>query len=188
MAADANGQWRDPSGHPYPRGLRLEAPAHGTSGPAAHGVRRFRHAAENAPRDQAARRVAPCPCGQPAFSPRHSELIMDSTRSEQPLDTARPVLGTCPPTDDQEDQLVGAGPASVRTRGATVRPFPASRRLVTAAVRAGRRIVPMHGLLEVDVAEARRLLAAHDPPLSLTGFVVASGRPRSGRTSRGARL
>ncbi len=32
----------------------------------------------------------------------------------------------------------------------------------------------MHGLLEVDVAEARRLLAAHDPPLSLTGFVVAS--------------
>ncbi len=99
---------------------------------------------------------------------------MDSTRSEQPLDTARPVLGTCPPTDDQEDQLVGAGPASVRTRGATVRPFPASRRLVTAAVRAGRRIVPMHGLFDVDVTTARRVLAEHDPPLSLTAFVIAS--------------
>jgi pyruvate/2-oxoglutarate dehydrogenase complex dihydrolipoamide acyltransferase (E2) component len=32
----------------------------------------------------------------------------------------------------------------------------------------------MHGLLEVDVTEARRLLAEHDPPLSLTAFVVAS--------------
>ena len=45
---------------------------------------------------------------------------------------------------------------------------------MTAAVRAGRRIVPMHGLLDVDVTEARRLLARHDPPLSLTAFVVAS--------------
>jgi pyruvate/2-oxoglutarate dehydrogenase complex dihydrolipoamide acyltransferase (E2) component len=75
-----------------------------------------------------------------------------------------------------------AGPAQAlahrgcagRDRGVNVRPFPSTRRLVTAAVRAGRRIVPMHGLLEVDVAEARRLLAAHDPPLSLTAFVVAS--------------
>lgn len=32
----------------------------------------------------------------------------------------------------------------------------------------------MHGLLEVDVTEARRLLAGHDPPLSTTAFVVAS--------------
>ena len=59
-------------------------------------------------------------------------------------------------------------------RGVQVRPFPASRRLVTSAVRAGRRIVPMHGLLEVDVTEARRRLGEHDPPLSLTAFVVAS--------------
>ncbi len=73
----------------------------------------------------------------------------------------------------------GGGPAPVRGRGVTVRPFPASRRLVTAAVRAGRRIMPMHGLFEVDITAARRLLAEHDPPLSLTAFVIASlGRAR----------
>ncbi|MEO9220176.1 MAG: hypothetical protein ABI251_00075, partial [Mycobacteriaceae bacterium] len=65
-------------------------------------------------------------------------------------------------------------PASSRERGVTVRPFPSSRRLVTAAVRAGRRIVPMHGLFDVDITEAKRLLAEDDPPLSLTAFVVAS--------------
>lgn len=63
---------------------------------------------------------------------------------------------------------------TVRERGISVRAFPPRRRLVTAAVRAGRRIVPMHGLFEVDVTEARRLLTAADPPLSLTAFVVAS--------------
>lgn len=61
-----------------------------------------------------------------------------------------------------------------RARGVDVRPFPPSRRLVTAAVRAGRRIVPMHGLLDVDVTDARRLLADSSPPLSMTAFVVAS--------------
>jgi pyruvate/2-oxoglutarate dehydrogenase complex dihydrolipoamide acyltransferase (E2) component len=66
------------------------------------------------------------------------------------------------------------GPARYRERGVTVRPFPSSRRLVTAAVRTGRRIVPMHGLFEVDITTARRLLAQGDPPLSLTAFVVAS--------------
>jgi pyruvate/2-oxoglutarate dehydrogenase complex dihydrolipoamide acyltransferase (E2) component len=71
---------------------------------------------------------------------------------------------------------VSAGPAGQvrRGRGVDVRPFPSSRRLVTAAVRAGRRIMPMHGLLDVDVTAARGLLAAHDPPLSTTAFVVAS--------------
>jgi len=67
-----------------------------------------------------------------------------------------------------------AGPGPVRERGITVRPFPASRRLVTAAVRGGRRIVPMHGLFDVDITTARRLLAEVAPPLSLTAFVVAS--------------
>lgn len=62
----------------------------------------------------------------------------------------------------------------MRARGFEVYRFPPSRGLVTAAVRAGRRIVPMHGLLEVDVTEARRLLAEHDPPLSMTAFVVAA--------------
>jgi pyruvate/2-oxoglutarate dehydrogenase complex dihydrolipoamide acyltransferase (E2) component len=56
----------------------------------------------------------------------------------------------------------------------TVSPFPSSRRAVTAAVRAGRRIVPMHGLIDVDVSTARRLLAEHEPPLSVTAFVVAA--------------
>ena len=65
-------------------------------------------------------------------------------------------------------------PAPTRERGVVVRPFPSSRRLVTAAVRAGRRIVPMHGLFDVDVTTARRLLAWSDPPLSMTAFVVAS--------------
>src|SRR5664279_4148269 len=69
---------------------------------------------------------------------------------------------------------IGADPVPVRERGITVRPFPSSRRLVTAAVRAGRRIVPMHGLFEVDITTARRLLAEDTPPLSLTAFVVAS--------------
>jgi pyruvate/2-oxoglutarate dehydrogenase complex dihydrolipoamide acyltransferase (E2) component len=74
----------------------------------------------------------------------------------------------------EHDQLPGSGPAPLRARGVTVRPFPSSRRLVTAAVRAGRRIVPMHGLFDVDITKARRLLADSDPPLSLTAFVVAS--------------
>jgi pyruvate/2-oxoglutarate dehydrogenase complex dihydrolipoamide acyltransferase (E2) component len=63
---------------------------------------------------------------------------------------------------------------SLRERGATSQPFPSSRRLVTAAVRAGRRIVPMHGLLEVDVTVARQRLANSDPALSFTAFIVAS--------------
>src|ERR671921_2910197 len=61
-----------------------------------------------------------------------------------------------------------------RARGLQVLPFPPSRRAVTAAVRAGRRIVPMHGLLEVDVTDARRLLAGHQPPLSTTAFVIGA--------------
>jgi pyruvate/2-oxoglutarate dehydrogenase complex dihydrolipoamide acyltransferase (E2) component len=32
----------------------------------------------------------------------------------------------------------------------------------------------MHGLLEVDVTEARRLLGDHQPPLSMTAFVIAA--------------
>lgn len=72
------------------------------------------------------------------------------------------------------DQRFGASPAAIRERGVAVRPFPSSRRLVTAAVRAGRRIVPMHGLFDVDITPARALLAEVDPPLSLTAFIIAS--------------
>lgn len=61
-----------------------------------------------------------------------------------------------------------------RPRQVKVVPFPFDRRLVVAAGRAGRRMVPMHGLLQIDVTVANRLLASHDPPLSFTAFVVAS--------------
>ncbi|MGY1836984.1 2-oxo acid dehydrogenase subunit E2 [Blastococcus sp. SYSU DS0510] len=61
-----------------------------------------------------------------------------------------------------------------RFRGVDVRPFPSSRRAVTAAVRAGRRIFPMHGLLDVDVTQVRRLLTSYEPPLSMTAYVVAA--------------
>jgi pyruvate/2-oxoglutarate dehydrogenase complex dihydrolipoamide acyltransferase (E2) component len=60
-----------------------------------------------------------------------------------------------------------------RERGVTSRPFPSRRRLVTAAVRAGRRIVPMIGLFQVDLTTARAALSESDPPLSLTAYVVA---------------
>jgi pyruvate/2-oxoglutarate dehydrogenase complex dihydrolipoamide acyltransferase (E2) component len=57
----------------------------------------------------------------------------------------------------------------MRDRRVTVSRFPASRRIVVEAMRAGRRTSPMYGLLELDVTEARR----HCPPLSFTAFVVA---------------
>jgi pyruvate/2-oxoglutarate dehydrogenase complex dihydrolipoamide acyltransferase (E2) component len=105
------------------------------------------------------------------------EVVLPEERGELHEATGPAVM--CPPdaTDRagrEHDQLLCAGPAPVRERGATVRPFPSSRRLVTAAVRAGRRIVPMHGLFDVDITTARRLLAEDDPPLSLTAFVIAS--------------
>ncbi len=65
------------------------------------------------------------------------------------------------------------GMVTTRKRGTVSRPFPPSRRLVTAAVRAGRRIAPMIGLFQVDITTARRLLAEIEPPLSLTAYVVA---------------
>jgi pyruvate/2-oxoglutarate dehydrogenase complex dihydrolipoamide acyltransferase (E2) component len=61
-----------------------------------------------------------------------------------------------------------------QNRGVEVRPFPSRRRLVTGAMRAGRRMTPMHGLIEVDVTDASKLLAEHGPGLSFTAFVVAS--------------
>ena len=54
--------------------------------------------------------------------------------------------------------------AAGRPRRVQVRPFPSNRRVVTVAMRAGRRKVPMYGLAEVEVTTANRLLAGHDPP------------------------
>jgi pyruvate/2-oxoglutarate dehydrogenase complex dihydrolipoamide acyltransferase (E2) component len=64
--------------------------------------------------------------------------------------------------------------AAERPRQVEARPFPSDRRLVTAAMRAGRRRMPMYGLIDVDVTAAKRLLACQDPPGSLTAFVVGS--------------
>jgi pyruvate/2-oxoglutarate dehydrogenase complex dihydrolipoamide acyltransferase (E2) component len=63
---------------------------------------------------------------------------------------------------------------TLECRGVEVRPFPPQRRLVKGAMRAGRRMTPMHGLIDVDVTDATRLLAEHEPRLSFTAFVVAS--------------
>src|SRR5690348_9781900 len=68
----------------------------------------------------------------------------------------------------------GPMPDTGRPRGVDVVPFPPTRRAVTAAVRAGRRIRPMHGLVDVDVTEARRLLEGHEPRHSMTAFVIAA--------------
>jgi hypothetical protein len=75
---------------------------------------------------------------------------------------------------DGDPEPAEQGAAAARDCGVDTVSFRANRRLVTTAVRAGRRIVPLHGLLEVDVTEARHLLAEQEPPLSLTAFVVAS--------------
>src|SRR6478752_8688001 len=64
--------------------------------------------------------------------------------------------------------------AAKRPRRVEVRSFPSNRRLVIAAMRAGRSKMPMYGLVDVDITTANRLLAGYDPPLSLTAFVVAS--------------
>jgi pyruvate/2-oxoglutarate dehydrogenase complex dihydrolipoamide acyltransferase (E2) component len=61
-----------------------------------------------------------------------------------------------------------------RPRGVVKGPFSPDRRLVAAALRAGRQTMPMHGLLDVDVTVANRLIAGHQPRLSFTAFVVAS--------------
>jgi len=63
---------------------------------------------------------------------------------------------------------------SGRPRRVEVRPIPASRRVVTSALRAGRRIAPIHGLISVHVTEARRRLESAEPPQSFTAFLVAS--------------
>ncbi len=45
---------------------------------------------------------------------------------------------------------------------------------MTEALRVGRSKVPIHGMVDVDVTEARRRLRAVDPPLSTTALVTAA--------------
>lgn len=61
-----------------------------------------------------------------------------------------------------------------RPRRVETRPIPASRRAVTAAMRTGRRMAPIHGLLSMDVTEARTRIDDDPGPLSFTAFVVAA--------------
>jgi pyruvate/2-oxoglutarate dehydrogenase complex dihydrolipoamide acyltransferase (E2) component len=60
--------------------------------------------------------------------------------------------------------------------GYEVIPFPLSRRLVIDSVRAAQRKHTIHGLLEVDVTEARHLIREHEArtgeKLSFTAFVL----------------
>ena len=58
-----------------------------------------------------------------------------------------------------------------RERRIEVRRFPASRRVVLGAMRAGRRSAPMHGLVDLDVTEPRR--RCREAGLSFTAYVVA---------------
>ncbi len=63
---------------------------------------------------------------------------------------------------------------SDRPRRVETRPIPATRRFVTGALRAGRRMTPTHALIQCDVTETRAYLEATDPPLSWTAFIVAA--------------
>lgn len=58
-------------------------------------------------------------------------------------------------------------------RSVEIHRIPRSRRLVTEALRVGRRQVPIHGLFDVDITDVRQRLSAQDPPLSMTAFVAA---------------
>lgn len=71
---------------------------------------------------------------------------------------------------DPEDEI----PEDTRPRRRALerKPFPPSRRFVTGGLAVGRRMSPMHGLIEVDVTQASRNVA--DAGLSFTGFVVAA--------------
>jgi pyruvate/2-oxoglutarate dehydrogenase complex dihydrolipoamide acyltransferase (E2) component len=62
--------------------------------------------------------------------------------------------------------------SSDRQRLVDRRAFPPARRWVTAAMRVGRRMSPIHGLIEVDVTRAVRTLERTDA--SFTAFVVAT--------------
>ncbi len=59
-------------------------------------------------------------------------------------------------------------------RGVDATRFPVSRKIVGAAMWAGRHASPVHGLIEVDVTEARRRMREDVGDHSFTAYVVAS--------------
>jgi hypothetical protein len=62
-------------------------------------------------------------------------------------------------------------PTSLPSERYDTRPFLKIRHAYLDVLRAGRRKNIIHGLVELDVTEARRRLRA-DPALSFTGFIV----------------
>ncbi len=62
----------------------------------------------------------------------------------------------------------------MRPKAHETKAFPADRRFVLAAMRAGRRHATVHGLTAVDVTAATEALQSCRPPLSITGYVVAA--------------
>lgn len=68
--------------------------------------------------------------------------------------------------------LAKEGATPTRTRRVEVESIPAGRRVVTRALRAGRRAAPIHGLVTVDLTDVHRRL--REAGGSLTALVVAS--------------
>jgi len=62
----------------------------------------------------------------------------------------------------------------VRRRDVVVERFPPARKVSLAALRAGRGRVAVHGLVEMDVTEARLMIDNAGTDLSFTAFMVAS--------------
>src|SRR3984893_8694124 len=111
MAADARRRRRDPPGHPHPCRVRLAAPADGAAGGPVDGVRRLRHAPQNAPRNQDAGRVT-----RPGRQPDRT-VTMSTTRPAESLAPAWriPIPGSrSSPADGDDDNT---GPPPTRRRG-----------------------------------------------------------------------
>jgi pyruvate/2-oxoglutarate dehydrogenase complex dihydrolipoamide acyltransferase (E2) component len=70
--------------------------------------------------------------------------------------------GTRPPPDDD-------GPV-----GYVVRPLPPNRKVVVDRLFGAVRRFPIHGLVEFDVERARAAIAGSQPPVSWTGFLIAT--------------
>lgn len=82
----------------------------------------------------------------------------------------RSVAAGCIRHENAHDRQGGGTLA--RSRDVEIETIPASRRIVTRALRAGRRAAPIHGLVTVDLTDAYRRV--RDAGVSLTAFVVVS--------------
>jgi hypothetical protein len=58
--------------------------------------------------------------------------------------------------------------------GYVVRPVPRNRQVVLDALTGAARRFPVHGLVEFDVRQASSRLAESQPPVSWTGFAIAT--------------